>query len=127
MPVIRAEYGVIPLRQVQDAIVNLGGFRGRYDVVVGRAGMTQTDVLQDRVGDHHGVLEDHGDPLQQLRGGNLAHVYAPTVTAPPATSQKRGMSRVTVVLPEPDAPTSAVTVPGVRVRFTSARTGASEV
>ena len=44
------------------------------------------------------------------------------MTLPEVASQKRAASRLTVDLPEPDEPTSAVTSPSFAVKLTSART-----
>jgi hypothetical protein len=72
-----ADLGVVALGQLGgDEVVGCGGFGCGADLVVGRVGPGQPDVLGNGAGDQERLLEDQGDVPEQNVAADLPHVDA---------------------------------------------------
>lgn len=71
-----ADLGGVPVGQLGDEPVGLGGAGGRLDLLVGGVRDAVRDVGADRVGEEEGVLGDQADGGAQRVEGQLAHVVA---------------------------------------------------
>ncbi len=73
---VLADGGVVPVGQVGDEAVRLGGAGGPLDLLLGGVGDAVRDVGADGVGEQEAVLGDQPDRRAQGRLGQLADVAA---------------------------------------------------
>ena len=71
-----ADHGVVPVGKGEDELVGLGRLGGGDDVVEGRIGNAEGDVVPDRVGEQEALLEDDTDLPAERVEGDVAHVGA---------------------------------------------------
>ncbi len=101
------------------------GLRRVGGVVAQReVGATEQHVVAHARREQRRVLEGHGDVAAQLGARLRSRMSTPSsVTRPPVTSYRRVASAVSVVLPLPVMPTSAIVSPGSRARSMSVERG----
>ena len=97
--------------------------QAREDLLLGGAGPGERDVLADGAVEQEGVLKHHPE-LRAIglepHGGEIDAVHQ---DLPRGGTWNAATSPMMVDLPEPEGPTSAVTVPGSRVEGDISSTG----
>ena len=71
-----ADHGLVAVRQGLDELVRLGRARRLLDLLVGRVGRAEGDVLADGRGEEERILRDHADLSPERPAGHVAHVDA---------------------------------------------------
>jgi hypothetical protein len=113
---------IVAIRQGRDESGRLCRARGGPDFFKGRCGFSEGDIGGDRVGKEKDGLEDDADLLHDLFDRDLSQIDAAERDATRGDIIEARDQRCAVLLPEPDAPTSAVTVPSRTVKETSCNT-----
>ena len=109
-----------PSGRVCDPVPDLRAPQGRLDGRVVGARPREPHVLQDRRGEQVGVLSVERDPRSDvLMSQGPVGPRRRASPRPRSGSRKRTIRAATVLLPEPDGPTSAIVRPGSSRRSTS--------
>ena len=112
-PPASATRRVVALRQPRDELVRVRGARRLLDLVVGRVEPAVAEVVGDRAGEQHRILQHDRDLLAQRSHAVVAHVDAvDRARGRRSASKNRGIRLTSVVLPAPVRPTSATISPG---------------
>ena len=96
---------------------------GRRPTARGGVGDGQRDILGGGAVHQLRLLQDESDPRVELVGGHRPDIRPPNPYRSLIDIWNRANSAASVDLPDPDGPTSAVTVPGRSVSDTSWITG----
>jgi hypothetical protein len=67
---------LIAVGQLQDEIMRVGVFRRGFELIFGRIGLAEAQIVLDRAVEQIGVLMHHGDLAAQRVGIESAHILA---------------------------------------------------
>ena len=94
------------------------------DLLLGRVGPREGDVLADGAVEQERVLQHHAELRAVAESRRTVERSTPSTRTVPSVGAWNAAIRLMMVdLPEPDGPTSAVTVPGAERKLTSSSTG----
>ena len=93
------------------------------DLLLGRARPRERDVLADRAVEQERVLQHHAELRAVRVQPHRGEIHAVHPHCPSVGSWNAATRLMMVDLPEPEGPTSAVTVPGSDAKLTSCSTG----
>ena len=121
-----ADDRVIALREALGELVDAGDATGGKKLLLGRIGPGEHDVVADRSIEEERVLQHHAQLAAIAVEPHGGEIHCRRCSTVPEVGVWKAQTRLMMVdLPEPEEPTSAVTVPGFDVKEMPCSTGLS--